>query len=120
MRTEGKVSKVAICPNCNGYVLACHVDCLTYETEKDFTDFTNEGFIVKIETIEETQKRKYAAYSECSKDKCNKERYDLRSWVCDWGIYDNQEQKFIGKPIERYIDVENIFNIMFSGIKINQ
>jgi len=46
MRTEGNVSKVAICPKCNGYVLACHVDYLR-AAEKEFTKLTNEGFTVK-------------------------------------------------------------------------
>tara|TARA_B100001146_G_C16062056_1_gene382577 strand:- start:135 stop:353 length:219 start_codon:yes stop_codon:yes gene_type:complete len=71
MRTEGNVSKVAICPKCKGFTLACHVDCLDEETEKEFTDLTNEGFEVKLETIKETQAREYGAYSDCSKGKCN-------------------------------------------------
>ena len=70
MRTEGKVSKVAICPRCNGYTLACHVDSLSKRTEKAFTELTNEGFEVKLETIDETRARSYGAYSECSKGKC--------------------------------------------------
>jgi len=70
MRTEGNVSKVAICPRCNGFTLACHVDCLGEETENEFTELTNEGFIVKLETIEESRSRVYGAYDECSKQKC--------------------------------------------------
>lgn len=70
MRTEGNVSKVAICPRCDGFTLACHVDRLTRKTEKEFTSLTNQGFIVKLETIEETKARDYGAYSECSKKKC--------------------------------------------------
>tara|TARA_R110002020_G_scaffold318905_7_gene534551 strand:- start:7841 stop:8056 length:216 start_codon:yes stop_codon:yes gene_type:complete len=70
MRTEGNVSKVAVCPKCDGFTLACHVDSLDREIEKEFTQMTNEGFIVKLETIKETQARKYGAYSECSKNKC--------------------------------------------------
>lgn len=70
MRTKGKVSKVAICNKCKGFVLACHVDTLTKETEKEFTELTNEGFKVKLETIKDTQKRLYSPYSECSLKKC--------------------------------------------------
>lgn len=70
MRKEGKVSKVAICPRCNGFTLACHVDSLSKRTEKEFTELTNEGFEVKLETIEETRARKYTAYSECKSGKC--------------------------------------------------
>lgn len=70
MRTEGKISKVAICPKCDGFILACHVDHLEPETEKEFTELTNEGFAVKLETADETRARKYGAYSECSKGKC--------------------------------------------------
>ena len=70
MRTEGNVSKVAICPKCDGFTLACHVDSLDKETEKEFTELTNEGFIVKLETIEETQARDYGAYDDCSTGKC--------------------------------------------------
>jgi hypothetical protein len=71
MRTEGNVSKVAVCPKCEGFTLACHVDSLTKKTEKEFTELTNEGFIVKLETIEKTRSRNYGAYSECSKGKCS-------------------------------------------------
>lgn len=71
MRAEGNVSKVAICPKCESFTLACHVDYLEKSTEKEFTELTNEGFIVKIETIEETKARKYGAYSECSKGECS-------------------------------------------------
>ena len=71
MRTDGNVSKVAICPKCKGYTLACHVDYLTKETEKEFTELTNEGFIVQLETIEKTRSRNYGAYTECSKGNCS-------------------------------------------------
>lgn len=71
MRTEGNVSKVAICKKCNGFTLACHVDSLDKKTEKEFTELTNEGFLVQIETIKETQAREYGAYSECSKGECS-------------------------------------------------
>jgi len=50
MRTEGNVSKVAICPKCKGFTLACHIDSLCERTEKEFTELTNEGFEVKLET----------------------------------------------------------------------
>jgi hypothetical protein len=72
MRTEGNVSKVAICQNCDGFVLACHVDGLDKRTEKEFTEFTNEGFLVKIETIQETKARDFADYDECSNGTCSK------------------------------------------------
>ena len=71
MRTEGNVSKVAICSICGKFTLACHIDNLTKETEKEFTELTNEGFIVQLETIEKTRSRNYGAYSECSKAKCS-------------------------------------------------
>jgi hypothetical protein len=71
MRKEGKVSKVAICERCNKMVMASHVDYLTKATEKEFTEFTNEGFIVKTETMEETKKRQFGNYKECSKGSCS-------------------------------------------------
>ena len=71
MRTEGNVSKVAICPKCEGFTLVCHVDSLTKETEKEFTELTNEGFMVQLETIEKTRSRNYGTYSECSKGNCS-------------------------------------------------
>ena len=37
MNQEGKVSKVSICEQCQGYILACHIDFLETETEKEFT-----------------------------------------------------------------------------------
>ena len=70
MRTEGKVSKVAICEKCNGIILACHVDFLDKQTEKEFTELSNEGMIVKIETIPETQARIFGEYSKCLKGNC--------------------------------------------------
>lgn len=71
MRTEGKISKVAICPKCNAFILACHVDHLSKQTEKEFTELTNKGFEVKLETSEETRARKYGDYNECSKGLCH-------------------------------------------------
>lgn len=58
MRTEGKVSKVAICPHCGDAVLFCHVDYLTKENEKEFMEFSNEGYTVQLETIKESKARK--------------------------------------------------------------
>lgn len=67
MRTEGKVSKVALCQSCGGYVLACHVDAIDRKTENEFTKLTNEGFDVNVETIKETQGRAFSLYSDCIK-----------------------------------------------------
>ena len=67
MRTEGNLSKVAICPKCEAYTLACHVDYLTKITENEFEELANEGFVVQLETIEKTRSRNYRAYSECPK-----------------------------------------------------
>jgi hypothetical protein len=69
MRLEGNVSKVALC-KCGNFFRACHVDGLSEETEKEFTEFTNEGYEVKLETIEETKARDLAFYSDCSKGLC--------------------------------------------------
>ncbi len=33
-----------------------------------------------------------------------KKRFTIESWVCDWGIYDNEKMKFIGKPLYSYND----------------
>jgi len=70
MRTEGKVSKVAICEKCNNFVLASHIDYIDKKTEKEFTELTNEGFTVKLETIEETQARNYSSYQNCKSGTC--------------------------------------------------
>jgi hypothetical protein len=72
MRTEGKVSKVAICEKCNNFVLAAHIDYIDRKTEKEFTSFTNEGFIVKLETIEETKARNFTSYKDCKAAACLK------------------------------------------------
>ena len=32
------------------------------------------------------------------------DRYEVQSWVCDYGIYDNVARKFIGDPIDFYKD----------------
>jgi hypothetical protein len=70
IRTEGKVSKVAICEKCNGFILASHIDFLDKKTENEFTELTNEGFTVKLESIEETKTRKWANYNNCKIGKC--------------------------------------------------
>ena len=71
MRTEGKISKVAICENCQNYILAAHVDYLDKATEKQFTELTNDGFIVKIETGKETRNRSYINYKNCLNGSCS-------------------------------------------------
>ena len=70
MRLEGKVSKVAICESCNKIMLASHIDYLDQSTEELFTEFTNEGFLVKLETVEETRERDFGNYNDCSKGNC--------------------------------------------------
>lgn len=70
MKTEGNISKVAICPKCHGFVLACHVDFLQKGTEKEFTQFTNKGFVVQLETIEKTRSRDFSDYDVCVKKEC--------------------------------------------------
>lgn len=45
------------------------------------------------------------------------ERYEVRSWVCDSGIWDNKNKYFVGKPIESETETKRIFEIMFKGIK---
>ena len=70
MRTEGKISKVAICEKCNGFVLAGHIDYIDKQTEKEFTEFANEGFTVKLETADETRSREFADYIKCSSGFC--------------------------------------------------
>ena len=64
MNKERK-SKVAICEKCNCFVKAAHLDHISEDSEKDFTYFTNQGFTVKIETIEETQQRVFRNYHSC-------------------------------------------------------
>ena len=66
-----KNSKVAICENCQGFVKACHVDYLkATKSEKSFTKLSNEGFIVKIETAEQTKAREWSDYEVCVLGKC--------------------------------------------------
>lgn len=70
MRTEGKLSKVALCPNCDGFVMAGHIDYSDKQTEKEFTELSNEGFTIKLETLAETKARKMTYYSDCVNDGC--------------------------------------------------
>lgn len=71
MRQEGKISKVAVCDKCDSMIKAAHVDYLNKESEKEFTELTNEGFIIKLETKEETKNRNFGDYDECLKAKCH-------------------------------------------------
>lgn len=72
MRTEGKISKVAICEKCQGFILACHVDYLDKKTEKEFTNLSNQGFTIKIETGDETRARNYTSSKKCLEGTCSK------------------------------------------------
>lgn len=74
-----KTSKVAICENCGGFVLASDINAIAKlplkgrnSINREFTELSNEGFVVKTETKKETQARKFAFYSECSAKKCKK------------------------------------------------
>ncbi len=94
-----KKSKVAICEKCNSYVLAAHIDYLTKESERSFSELSNDGFIIKLETLKETKKRNLSTYSLCINGDCSgaiisvcgKYRYKL------WRIWDKS------KPIALWI-----------------
>ncbi len=43
-------------------------------------------------------------------------RYEVRSWVCDYGIYDLKKDKFIGKPIESLAFATEVFHRVFEGL----
>lgn len=70
MDLKAKKSKVAICERCQSYTLAAHTDYIKKPTEKEFTELANIGFMVKIETLEETQKRGYSYWEDCINAKC--------------------------------------------------
>ena len=72
MRTEGKISKVAFCENCQGFILACHVDYLDKKTENQFNKLANQGFQIKLETGEETRAREYTNSDDCLTNNCKK------------------------------------------------
>ncbi len=70
MDLKERKSKVALCKKCKSYVLASHTDYMSKSTEKEFTQFTNEGFEVKIETLEKTRSRNFAPYSNKKNGNC--------------------------------------------------
>jgi hypothetical protein len=70
LNLKDKKSKVALCRKCKGFILASHMDYTDRTTEKDFTRYTNEGFEVKIETLEKTRSRELVFYSENKNGKC--------------------------------------------------
>lgn len=70
MDLKEKKSKVALCKKCKGYLLASHTDYMDKATEKEFTQFTNEGFEVKIETLEKTRSRSLVFYCDNKNGKC--------------------------------------------------
>ena len=70
MNLSDKKSKVALCKNCKGFVLASHIDYITKKTEKEFTEFTNEGYEVKIESLQETKDRKFVFSSILNNGNC--------------------------------------------------
>lgn len=70
MNLKEKKSKVALCKSCKGFILASHTDYMSKESEKEFTQFTNEGYEVKIETLEKTRSRNLVFYSKDKNGKC--------------------------------------------------
>lgn len=70
MDLKVKKSKVALCKGCKGFIMASHTDYMDKATEKEFTQFTNEGFEVKIETLEKTRSRNLVFYSDKKNGKC--------------------------------------------------
>jgi hypothetical protein len=70
MDLKEKKSKVALCKKCHGFILASHMDYMNKSTEKEFTQFTNEGFEIKIETLEKTRSRNLVFYSNNKNGKC--------------------------------------------------
>ena len=70
MNLKDKKSKVALCKICKGFILASHTDYMSKSTEKEFTQFTNEGYEVKIETLEKTIIRNLVFYSKDKNGKC--------------------------------------------------
>ena len=70
MNLKERKSKVALCKKCNGFMLACHTDHIDRKTENEFTRFTNENWIVKIETLEKTRSRDLVFYSKKKNGKC--------------------------------------------------
>ena len=71
LKEQEKTSKVAICEKCQSFVLACDINYLDETTEKEFTDLSNLGFTVKLESKEETMDRKYSWWEDCKNGKCN-------------------------------------------------
>lgn len=76
---NNKVSKVAICENCGAYVLASDINAIAKlplkgknAINKEFTELSNEGFVVKTETKEETKARKFSPYTVCLTKSCKK------------------------------------------------
>lgn len=72
MNLKEKKSKVALCRKCGGFMLACHTDYLSKSTEKEFTEYTNEGYENKIETLEKTKNRSLVFPSNKNNGRCIK------------------------------------------------
>ena len=70
MNLKEKKSKVALCKSCKGFILASRTDYVSKDSEKEFTQFTNEGYEVKIETLEKTRSRNLVFYSKEKNGKC--------------------------------------------------
>ena len=65
-----KKSKVALCKKCNGFVLASHIDGISNSIEKEFSEFSKEGFDVRIESLETTNARNFVFYSAKKNGNC--------------------------------------------------
>lgn len=43
-------------------------------------------------------------------------RYEVRPWVCDWGIFDKELNEFIGKPLDSYVQADFVLRWYISTL----
>lgn len=48
------------------------------------------------------------------------ERFIIKDWVCDYGIWDNQNKKFIGNPIHSFFQAQYILNWLLTSLKFKE
>ena len=47
----------------------------------------------------------------------NPNTYVIKSWVCDWGIWDTVKGKFIGKPLNSYPEAVLILEWLLTAVE---
>lgn len=117
MRTQGEISKIAICPTCDHVILACHVDHIDKEAEQGFIQFFREGYVILTETANETRAREFGP-CDCDKTESQAENFLSGLQVHIDVVIGENEKSYVRK--EDVIKLSALFGKALSNLKMEQ